>query len=162
MKRINGCFLIFFCGASFCDAQQAISSAGGEITATGGTASFTVGQIDYISFTGNSGSVLQGVQQPFEIMVVTGIVPHNEITLEYMVYPNPAGDFLTLRIQRDRIENLNYLLLEMNGKIIEAQDIEKIETSISLQGYQPATYILKVFDGTKEIKTLKIVKSNQP
>jgi len=162
MRRIIECFLIVFFGASFCNAQQAISSAGGEATGAGGTVSFTIGQMDYITITSSSGAVMQGVQQPFEIMVVTGIEPHNEITLECMVYPNPATDFLTLRIQRDRIENLSYLLLEMNGKIIESRDIDKIETVISLQGYLPVTYILKVFDSTKEIKTFKIVKSNQP
>ncbi len=158
MKRIIECFLIFFCGVSFCYAQQAISSAGGDITGSGGAVSFTAGQMDYISFAGTSGTVLQGVQQPFEIMVVTGIEPHNEITLECLVYPNPATDFLTLKIQRERIENLSYLILEMNGKIIEAKDINNIETSISLQGFLPATYILKVFESAKEIKTFKIVK----
>lgn len=45
-------------------AQQAILAAGGEATGAGGTGSFSVGQIDYITATGAGSKASQGVQQP--------------------------------------------------------------------------------------------------
>jgi hypothetical protein len=94
MKRIIQGLLVFIYGGAFCNAQQAISSAGGEASGTGGTVSFTIGQTDYISLNSNSGMISQGIQQPFEIMVVTGIGSDKEITLECTIYyPNPATDF---------------------------------------------------------------------
>jgi hypothetical protein len=65
MKRSIECFLILICGCAFCDAQQALSIAGGEAAGTGGTVIYTIGQTDYITVTGTSGVVRQGVQQPF-------------------------------------------------------------------------------------------------
>jgi hypothetical protein len=161
MKRIIECLLIIIFGGAFCNAQKAISTAGGKATGAGGTVSFTVGQTNYITLISNSGILIQGIQQPFEILVVTGIESNKEITLECIAYPNPATDFLTLRIQRERIENLSYQLMDINGKILEIKNIENVETNISLNDYQPAAYFLKVIENTKEVKTFKIIKSNQ-
>ncbi|MEI6048762.1 MAG: hypothetical protein WCS03_07670 [Bacteroidota bacterium] len=38
------------------------------------------------------GSAVQGVQQPFEISMVTGIEEASGISLEVMVYPNSLTD----------------------------------------------------------------------
>jgi hypothetical protein len=159
MKKTMECLLIGICWCAFCNAQQAISTAGGEAAGAGGTVSYTLGQTAYVTFIRASGSIMQGVQQPYEILVVTGIESDNEITLECMAYPNPTIDFLILKIQRDRLENLSYRLMDMNGKILEMNVIEKYETSISFQDYQPAAYFLKVIDNTKELKTFKIIKN---
>ena len=159
MKRIIECFLIVFCGGAFCDAQQALSTAGGEVAGTGGTASFTIGQIDYITLTSNSGTIMQGVQQPFEILVITGTESDNKITLECTVYPNPASDFLTLKIPLDYLESPGYQLLDINGRLLKVRLIEKTETIISLQDFPPASYFLKVVDKNKEIKTFQIIKN---
>lgn len=51
-------------------AQETIPVTGGEASG-GGTVSYTAGQIIYTTNTGTSGSVTQGIQQPFEISVVT-------------------------------------------------------------------------------------------
>jgi len=159
LKRIIEYIIIGIYWCAFCNAQQAVSTAGGEATGAGGTMSFTIGQSDYITITGNSGMVMQGVQQPFEILVVTGIESDNKITLECTVYPNPATDFLTLKIPRDYLENPSYQLLDINGKLLKVRLIEKAETSISLQDCPPATYLLKVVDKNKEIKTFQIIKN---
>ena len=53
-------------------AQESPTATVGEATGTGGTASYSVGQVVYTTTTGTNGSVAQGVQQPFEI---SGLVP---------------------------------------------------------------------------------------
>ena len=66
------CF-IFICIMNI-KAQQTISSSGGDAKGVGGSASFTIGQIDYIDFNNSNGYVNQGVQQPFEMYsaIITG------------------------------------------------------------------------------------------
>ena len=50
--------------SSFCaNAQDAIPATGGDATGSGGSASYTVGQIGYTTNTGTNGSVAEGVQQ---------------------------------------------------------------------------------------------------
>jgi len=53
---------------------------------------------------GTNGSAAQGVQQPYEISVVTAIEEAMDISIEMVVYPNPATDFFKLRIKNYDIQ----------------------------------------------------------
>jgi len=50
-------------------------------------------------FLTTSHAVAQGVQQPCEISIGTGIEEVEGITLQCSVYPNPATDILMLKIE---------------------------------------------------------------
>ena len=139
-------------------AQQTVSAAGGNATGAGGTVSYTIGQLVYTSNTGTNGTVTQGVQQPFEISVVTSINEAKEISLEIVVYPNPATEFINLKIKSYEIENLGYYLYDINGSILKENKVESNETIISMQTLLPATYFLKVTDNNKTLKIFKIIK----
>ncbi len=58
--------------------QETITSAGGNTTGSAGSVSYTVGQIIFSTFSGANGSVIQGVQQPYEISIATAIVKSDE------------------------------------------------------------------------------------
>ncbi|MEI6575396.1 MAG: dockerin type I domain-containing protein [Bacteroidota bacterium] len=45
-------------------AQQGFVATGGDATGSGGNVSFSIGQVDYLSGAGSSGSVNQGLQHP--------------------------------------------------------------------------------------------------
>jgi hypothetical protein len=139
-------------------AQTAFPASGSNASGSGGTSSYSVGQIVYTTNTGTNGSVAQGVQQPFEITVITGIESAKDISLEMVVYPNPAQDFIKLTIKNYEVQNLNYRLYDINGKLIKENKVEGNETSISMQDCLPSTYLLKVLQGNKEIKTFKVIK----
>ena len=68
---ISAAFLLL--GLGGLHAQESVNSSGGEATGTGGTASYSVGQVVYTTATGTNGSVAQGVQQPYEISTTVGI-----------------------------------------------------------------------------------------
>jgi hypothetical protein len=102
--------------------------------------------------------VAEGVQQPFEISVVTAVEEAKDFTLEFVVYPNPATDFVVLKIGDYEPENLSYYLYDNGGKLIEKTKIQGSETNISMQALSPATYFLKVSEKNKVLKTFKIIK----
>jgi hypothetical protein len=160
MNHINK-FLIAFClsisGISI-HAQNAIPAAGGNASGTGGSISYTVGQIVYSTVSGSNGTITQGVQQPFEISVVTG-TEAVDITLSCSVYPNPTIDFLTLRIEKYETKNLYYWLYDMRGNLLENKKVEGIETRIGMQNFSSGTFFVKVTSGNKEIKTFKVIKN---
>ena len=60
--------------------------------------SYAIRQVVYTINTGTNGSAAQGVQQPYEISVVTAIEEVMDISIEMVVFPNPATDFVKLRI----------------------------------------------------------------
>jgi len=64
--------LLFCLAFAGLHAQEAIPASGGNAKGSGGTVSYSFGQVYYISVEGVNGTVAQGVQQPFEISVVTG------------------------------------------------------------------------------------------
>ena len=56
MKKLN-LTLIFLCAFQLSYAQETVPSAGGNATGTGGTSSYTVGQLVYTTNASTSGSV---------------------------------------------------------------------------------------------------------
>jgi len=159
MKRIVECLVFALGGTVFCNAQQIISTAGGEATGVGGTVSYTIGQVFYSTQTSTTGKVTQGVQQPYEILVVTGTDDANGISIEFMVYPNPATDYLKLKVGGYNLENLTFRLYDIQGSAIQKGEIVNQETIIETGGLPPAAYYLRVIDNQKEIKTFKIIKN---
>ena len=159
-KRLRlSAVLLFVIGMTGLQAQNTIPATGGNATGAGGTSSYTVGQVVYITNTGTNGSSAQGVQQPFEISVVSGVEEAQDISLEIMVYPNPTTDFISLKIENYEVLNLRYQLYDINGSLLEDNIIDGSETSIVISSLMPATYFLKVTDNMKVVKTFKIIKN---
>lgn len=146
-------FLLSFCGVN---AQQNTVSSGGNATGSGGTVSYSIGQIDYITSTGSTGMATQGVQQPYEIYSVGIDEPGIDLTLS--AYPNPSTDFISLQFENYMLQNSIYQLADMNGKVLESNKIITNQTRICLDNLAPATYFLKVKTETKELKLFKIIK----
>ena len=139
-------------------AQEAIPASGSNATGSGGSVSYTVGQVFYSTQTATNGSIAQGVQQPYEISVVIGIEEAYGINLICSVFPNPTNNMLTLKVENYNTENLNYQLYDISGKLLETKKVESIQTEISLKEFKPASYFLKVNENAIEIKTFKIIK----
>jgi len=139
-------------------AQQAVTTAGGEATGTGGTASYTVGQVVYTTATGTNGSVAQGVQQPYEISTTLGI-KETAIRLEMTVYPNPTTNYLTLKVGDFELSSLNFQLIDLQGKVIENKKVTATSTTIKMEELPKAIYFLNITDNNQVVKTFKIIKT---
>ncbi|MBU1012059.1 MAG: T9SS type A sorting domain-containing protein [Bacteroidetes bacterium] len=153
--------LIAFCLFAFgttMQAQNTIPASGGNATGSGGSVSYSIGQIIYTTNTGLNGSVTHGIQHPFEISVVTSIEEVNGILLEIVLYPNPASNFIKLIIENYEVGNFRYQLYDINGNILLDNKVEGNETNIVISNLVSATYFLKLTDRKKVIKTFKIVK----
>ena len=140
-------------------AQESVNATGGNASGSGGSASYSVGQVVYTTNTGTSGSVAQGVQQPYEISVVTGLEEAKGINLSVSAYPNPTTDFLELKVESEKLKDLSFQLYDMNGKLLQSEKITGNQTSIVMSNLVPATYFVKVTEGNKEVKTFKIIKN---
>ncbi len=146
-------------GITELQAQETIPAAGSDAYGNGGSTSYTVGQLAYTSITGTENSMEQGVQQPYEISVIIGIDEGNVDYIEFNVYPNPVTDYLQLKVSEGRFENLSYQLYRSDGKLLQNKEIQSKETSVSMKDLTPGTYILKLAENGKAIKTFKIIKN---
>jgi hypothetical protein len=139
--------------------QETIATSAGNFTGSGGSVSYTIGQYAYSSLSGTNGSVVQGVQQPYEISVVTAVEETEEITLNWIVYPNPTRNTIKLSIESSDFDNMSYRLFDNNGKLIQDVKVESEETEISMYNLVPSIYFLRVIKNKKELKTFKIIKN---
>ena len=151
---------IFTLSLSAIQAQEAITATGGKASGGGASVTYSIGQVVYTTNTGTNGfSVAQGVQQPYEISVVTSVGQTKGINLECWAYPNPVTDILRLKVEREKIEGLSFQLFDINGKMIVSKKLTAKETTINMGNLLPATYYLKVTDNKREIKIFKIIKN---
>lgn len=140
------------------NGQESLVSAGSNANGTGGSLSFTIAQTIYTTNFSSSGSVSQGVQQPYEIQTVLG-ENNFEIKLELTVYPNPTTDILNLYVKNYNSDSIQYQLFDLNGRLIISDRIYNETTSFSMQNLPSAVYILKVLSSSNvEIKTFNIIK----
>ena len=156
MKKLN-LTLFFVCVLQLSYSQEIVPSTGGDATGTGGTSSFTVGQVFYTSNTSSTGSVSQGIQQAFEIQTLSnpGLLT---VQLTAVTYPNPTTDYVVLKITDTALENLQYSLFDLNGKTIVSKKITTSSTEINMRNFSIGMYLLKLTKKNQSIKTFKIIK----
>lgn len=151
--RILQVFLsVFVCSLSF--GQQNTVAAGGTASGSGGTATFTVGQIDYSNASGTTGSINEGVQQPFEFFKEVGL---QEIDISIELYPNPAEDgvFITSYklTQFDRID-----MYDSRGRLVISHKINSDSEEIDLNHLEAGTYHLNFLGQNELQQTYKLIK----
>ncbi len=138
-------FIIVTFSLSTLTAQETINATGGEAFGSGGSVSYSVGQVFYQTHSGTSGSVTEGVQQPYEISVATTIEIAKEINLSVSAYPNPTTDYLILAINDSDNTSFSYQLFDIQGKLLQSEKITGSQTSIDMSNLVTATYFVKVY-----------------
>ncbi len=154
--------LLFTLAFTSLQAQESINATGGDASGSGGTASYSIGQVVYTTNTETNGAVAQGVQQPYEISDVIGITEAQGIKLSVSAYPNPTDDNLKLSIDATTmltILSMSYKLYDLNGKLLQNEQITNNQTNIVMRNLVSATYFVKVFQDNNEVKTFKVIKN---
>lgn len=139
-------------------AQGSIVAAGGDASGAGGSVSYTSGLTGFMSRSGSGGVITEGVQQPYEIYVVS-VSEVQGVELSAVVFPNPTSGLLKLRIE-GKYDNLDYTLLDLTGKIIEKHKLTGPSEEINMSALSNGLYFLKVSHKNRALKTFQIVKVN--
>ncbi|TVQ91186.1 MAG: T9SS C-terminal target domain-containing protein [Bacteroidetes bacterium] len=142
-------------------AQENTVTAGGNATGSGGSVSFSVGQVFYQTHEGSGGSVAEGLQQPYEIYVVTSVDDMMDITLSMKAFPNPVVDRLQLVVDEQvdfSLAGYHFRLLDSQGRTLQSDRIINRHTEIDMSQLPPAVYFLRVMDSRRELKTFKVIK----
>lgn len=147
--------LLFFLQGNF--AQQAVLPAGAEATGSGGTACWSLGQLACITISAAKGTVMEGIQLPYEI-IFDGIYEDPGIGMVCTAFPNPASDFVTLKIENHDLKDLAYTLCTMNGMVLRTSVIWDKETLIPMHKMASGTYLLTVSENGSALECYKIIK----
>jgi len=155
--RINAVLLLGL-GLSGLQAQESFNALGGDASTGGGTVSFSIGQVFLQEKAGGNEIVLEGVQQPYEISVLTSTKEAMDHFLLFHVFPNPTMNYLNLESKEFELSNCFYELFDLTGKTIMKEQIKSNMTTINMSNLVPTTYFVKIRQEDNIIKTFKVVK----
>ena len=153
MKK--GFFLIPILAASQLAAQSAVVASGGDAVSSSGSVSFSIGQISNAQATASTGSLSEGVQQPFEFFEVTV----NEVLREIGIslFPNPALTDVMIELPTFQ-EGIVARFYSSNGSLIEEVNIFSKSTSVNVRNWAASTYYMQLSDSSGNTSTYKLVK----
>ena len=161
MKKLFSVISFILLAVMSLSAQSALVGTGGEAAGSGGSVSYSVGQIAVQSNSEGSTSISEGVQQPYEIQTI-GIDNYPGITLNAVVYPNPTQGTVILSIDSfDSFSDIVFArLYDGNGKQIREIRIADHQTEIGMESLSTGTYYLNLFSGKQMLKSFKVVKTS--
>jgi len=159
MFKLKQLFIFsFLLLTSVLSAQKTFSSSGFNSNGNSGIITYSVGQVAIDFNTGNNGSLVQGVQQPYEIFSTLGNDILN-INLNLIAYPNPTTDQLVLGIENFKGKKFYYQLFNMEGKSLLYNKCVDNKTHINLNEFPSNTYLLSIVENNTVIKTFRIIKN---
>lgn len=138
-------------------SQESLTASGGEATGSGGSSSYSLGQLVYTTNTGSSGLVTQGVQQGLELFTLSN-AELTTVNLRAVTYPNPTSDYVVLAISDATLTDLSYVLYDLQGRAVRKGLTIQSNTQINVESLATGTYVLKVTLDNRELKTFKIIK----
>ena len=153
-KKIIYLIIIILVNSLSLLAQNGTVASAGKASGNGGYVTYSIGQVNYISVSGNNGKVAQGLQQSYEIMTIQDGAKTSTITL----YPNPTTDYIVLNIQNTDLKSMSYSLFDAPGRVIKNEKLFEAQTEISMLSLANGTYFIKVMATADDIKTFKIIK----
>ncbi len=139
-------------------SQQAVVPGGGDAVGSNGTASYSIGQVTYETNSSASGTVTQGVQQPFEIFINSGLAIKG-VDLSFSAFPNPTFDELYLKITDRSLQNLSYTIIDKSGRLIANDDVNQNMSTIDMKAYAQGVYTINILENKSVIKSFKIFKN---
>ena len=148
--------LVLFLSFGFSSfGQNALSSTGGYFKTTGGSTSFTVGQVAYVLKKGNGSYLNEGVQQVY----TKKTTPIEELVYlkEVQLYPNPTQETMTLILSSMEDVQVRYTIMDYLGKEIKNGNILSEKSEISLRDLPSGNYFISL-KSKKENRIFKIVK----
>ncbi len=137
-------------------AQTAVLPSGGNAVGSGGTSSFSVGQSFYIS-KGSDNEIVEGVQQPYEITNLA-TVESGSLGRGIKIYPNPVSDILVVEFDYSILDNYDYNIFDMQGKLIQKGHISSSKYQLDLDSLPVSVYVFQILQNNKLIKSFKIIK----
>jgi hypothetical protein len=156
-------FVMALIGTVTVKAQQVLSTAGNHSENGTVQLSWTIGEPVISTFSNGSNILTQGMHQTK--LTVTAIEEIELSGLGISAFPNPASDFVNLKVTclspvlpDEMWKEFSFQLYDMKGKVIMQKQIGSAETIINMEDYAPSTYFLKVTIDKKIVKTFKIIK----
>jgi hypothetical protein len=155
IKRII-MFFLFGCSLVSLQGQEIVATAGNFYKNPSGSMVYTIGEGITGTFNGGQIILTQGMHQP--IITITSINKQSGLNFSITAFPNPANDFIKLKVEKENIRGMQLELFDEHGKVLISRAVKSNITEIPMNGLSPSTYVIRVLQDNMEIKTFLIIK----
>lgn len=138
-------------------AQEIVSSSGGYGSSASAKVTWTIGEPVTETVTGINSILTQGFNQGD--LIITIIKEPELPGLNVKAWPNPVSDNLKISIGETELDNLNYILFDIGGKVVRQNKLKGVQSEIPMGNLTPSTYLLKIYRNNAEIAIFKIIKN---
>ena len=150
-------FYFFITRLNFTIAQSTLATSANDVTSEEGSLSYSVGQLVFSTIDGLNFSILEGVQQPYEITTISSaddLMYDREID----IYPNPVSANLIIESKLDLESEQSYKLIGIDGRVYLSGRIKSTSQVVPMSKFLPGAYFLIISESNKYPIQFKIVK----
>jgi hypothetical protein len=137
---------------------EVLSSSGGSGQSAQASLSWTIGEPVTSTVTSGVNTLTQGFQQP-TLLIATAENENNEFN-NFMFYPNPTSDFITLKMDWTANGQYNYRVFDLAGKLVIEGKATATQPNISFQGLATGQYTISLLDEKSKQHNISIIKQN--
>ena len=152
---IRWSLLLACCGTIGASAQQGTMATGGDAANANGSVSYSIGQVGYSPITTPQGTVNEGVQQPYEWLVMNAPIAAG---LSATMLPNPTNAGVTIQLSDPLGEALNYTLFDAAGRTVRGARVTSAQFMVPMEDLQSATYTIVLTNEHKTVATFRVIK----
>lgn len=147
---------IFCAGHMQAQLVQVLDASGGSGQSASLSLLWSVGEIAIASQNSGNTLITQGFLQP--VMVATAIDEKDGLPYTITAYPNPAREWVEVRLYEADWRDFVYQLRDISGRLLVQVKPEDATTRIPLDSYAAGLYLLKAMQSGKESVVFEIVK----
>ncbi len=137
-------------------SQEVVAPAGNYHESGNRSISWTLGDVVIETFSAANRQLTQGFQQGD--LVVSTLARDVFGDLNIRVFPNPARDLVTLSVDTELQDKVDYMLFSMDGRLIDRQAVKDRETGIPFEHLERGVYFIRVMRGFHLLATFRVVK----
>lgn len=140
---------VFCTGMTHAQDRYLISGGGTHSSGTGGSVSWSIGEVVVQTVTSGSNHLTQGFHQGN--IYVVGIEELEELSIS--LYPNPASELITVETE----EYLIYMMYDMSGRLVDQNDLNPGINTIDVTSYSRGTYTISFIRNGTQAKNIKLI-----
>jgi len=137
-------------------SPELVSSAGDSFNNTSYQLDWSIGECITATHSAGSYVITQGFHQ--NSYVVTS-VEDLRTDISISVYPNPTTDFISLKIESSKVEDMQYTITDFSGRVLQTDNFTDDIEQINFSNYAAGTYFISVTENNQLIKSFKIIKN---
>jgi hypothetical protein len=138
------------------EAQVSLVTAGGNVSNSSGSVSYSIGQVSYSHVESTSGSINEGVQQPYELFAVT--VAESLSDINVTIFPNPVVSQLFVRMTSFR-EGILLSFYNLQGALVHEVPLQTNQQFVDVSAWAASSYIMRITSERGEVSEYTLIKN---